>query len=88
MILQSHWSLPHFGNRPKKKRMWPDHFSLTCGLGMILMFLLTLLEFECGQSDYTLQKQSGCFNHRVVILVAVKLKDSGYERFTLYRLIA
>ena len=52
------------------------------------MFLLALLEFECGQSDYTLQKQNGCFNHRVVILVAVKLKDSGYERFTLYRLIA
>ena len=32
---------------------------------------------------HTLQKQIGCFSHRVVILVAVKLKDSGYERFTL-----
>ena len=30
----------------------------------------------------TLQKQSGCFNHRVATLVAVKLKDSGYEMFT------
>ena len=32
---------------------------------------------------HALQKQIGCFNHRVVTLVAVKLKDSGYERFTL-----
>ena len=30
----------------------------------------------------TLQKQSGCFNQRVATLVAVKMKDSGYEMFT------
>ena len=28
----------------------------------------------------SLQKQSGYFNHRVVTLVAVKLKDSGYRK--------
>ena len=31
----------------------------------------------------TLQKQVGCFNHRVVTLVAENWRDSGYESFTL-----
>ena len=33
--------------------------------------------------NYMYTTKTSCFNHRVVTLVAVKLKDIGYERFTL-----
>jgi len=33
--------------------------------------------------NYIYTTKTSCFNHRVVTLVAVKLKGIGYERFTL-----
>ena len=33
--------------------------------------------------NYMYTTKTSCFNHRVVTLVEVKLKDIGYERFTL-----
>ena len=53
----------------------PICFAVSC--------ICTMHAIKSNVEYRSLQKQSGYFNHRVVTLVAVKLKDSVYERFTL-----
>ena len=60
-------------------------------LGNVCMYLYMYGMYAFSNINHytcTLQKQIGCFNHRVVTLVA-SWRDSGYERFTVIgRLIA